>query len=145
MEAAQMVIYTVLCAGLITSLMALVHMNKEWKEDKLAWEKEISNWEKAQDVFLEQSIEQQLDLRDVHAKRIELLKENHEDELADMEQSCQERERYEQNKYRQLNDAFKQLQIKYDIERSRNRKLRTGFSVEDTCRAVDIAKGVRVS
>ena len=69
----------------------------------------------------------------------------HEDELLEMEVSCQEREQYEQNKYNQLNKAFTELQIKYELERNRNRNLRPGFNVQAVAKAVDKVKGVRVS
>lgn len=131
MEIIQITAYAGLCIGWIATILAKKHQNM--------------NWQKAQEYIMDQHATDVMYLDADHKKEIDRLKLDHESELAEMEASCQEREQYEKNRADQANKAFKELQIKYEIERSRNRNLRTGFNVEATCRAVDIVKGVRVS
>lgn|GEM_PF-3480084 len=131
MEIIQFTVFTGLCIGLLATILINKHQNL--------------NWQKAQDVMLNEHARQTVELEEKHAQEIEQLNQSFEDELAEMEASCQELEQYDQNKYNQLNEAFMNLQIKHDIVCSRNRKLRPGFDVQAVTKAVNKAKGVHVS
>lgn len=69
----------------------------------------------------------------------------HEDELFEMEMSTQERIEQVETAYEVLQDEYLNLESELDIERSRNRKVRPGFNVLAVTKAVNKAKGERVS